>query len=168
MSNYWDLTSHVRGALAEALVAEAVFQLNSDTEIHGPRHPGYDVESPSADLRVDAKVASILTVPLDSGTLINAVEWDAGTKSKLVADSASHLGLAVIDEESTYLRLHEGAASPLEGSVAVGGRVFLVPKDVIIKEARPIWSVRDHRDSKGRFRYLPLRLAEQYEAEMHK
>ncbi len=57
----WDLTQHVRGALAEALVAEAVHLLDQDAVVHKPRHPGYDVESIARDMRVDAKVARLLS-----------------------------------------------------------------------------------------------------------
>lgn len=162
---YWNLKAHVRGALSEALVAEAIHQKFSDAVLHSPRHPEYDVESVSGDLRVDAKVASILEADLDGSGQVSAIEWDAGGRADVLHASATHLGLVALDDELTSLELGAGATTILRGSVEAHGRVFLVPKDLARIESIPIWSVRNGRPSKGRFRYLRLRTVEPYEVE---
>lgn len=162
---YWDLTAHVRGAISEALAAEAVYQRHSDAVLHTPRHRGYDVSSDDGDMRVDAKVASILDVNLDGGSSVTAVEWDAGGRADVLHESATHLGLVVLDSSLTDLRLFGGADVALRGDVVVHGRVFLVPKEVASEEASPIWSTRHDRPSRGRFRYLRLVTIDQYEIE---
>lgn len=164
-AGYWDLTAHVRGALGEALVAEAVHQRHSDAWLHTPRHPGYDVSSKTGDLRVDAKVASIVEANLDGSAMVMAVEWDAGKGSRVLHESATHLGLAVIDGDSTSFKLCDGVGKVLQGNVDVDGRVFLVPANIAHVESKPIWSSRDHRPSLGRFRYLPMDVIESYEVE---
>lgn len=163
---YWDLTAHVRGAISEALVAEAVYQRHPDAILHTPRHPGYDVSSDDAGMRVDAKVASILDVNSDGGSKVAAIEWNAGGRAEVLHDSATHLGLAVLDSSVTAVRLFDGAEIALRGEIAAHGRVFLVPASVAREESSPIWSVRDNRPSKGRFRYLRLRAASEYEVEL--
>lgn len=162
---YWDLTAHFRGAISEALVAEAVYQRHPDAILHSPRHRGYDVSSDEGGVRVDAKVASILDVSIDGDSNVSAIEWDAGGRADVLHDSATHLGLVVLDSSVTAVRLFDGAEIALRGEVAAHGRVFLVPASVAREESRPIWSARHSRPSKGRFRYLRLRDAEQYEVE---
>ncbi len=162
MAEFWNLTDHARGALAEALVAEALYMEDGDTRLHGPRHPSFDVESARTGRRVDAKAATLLDADLDGTGEVTAVEWDGGAPP-LVAEEATHLGLVVLDLERTHLRLGAGSDSVLAGSASVHGRVFLVPKAVIIQHARPIWSKRKGQSSKGRFRYLRLDTVEMYE-----
>lgn len=162
---HWDLTAHVRGALSEALVAEAIYQRHADAVLHTPRHPGYDASSDEGDLRVDAKVASILCVDLDGSGDITAVEWDAGSRDGVLHNSATHLGLVVLDEASTTLKMFDDEDVVLRGEVVAQGRVFLVPGSVAGDQSRPIWSVRNGRPSKGRFRYLSLETIEPYEVE---
>ena len=162
---HWDLTAQVRGAIGEALVAEAVYQRHADTILHSPRHRGYDVSSVEGDVRVDAKVASILHVDLDGGGSVDAVEWDAGGRAEVLHDSATHLGLVVLDSSHTALRLFNGTDVVLRGDVVADGRVFLVPADVAREESSPIWSTRECRPSKGRFRYLRLATVTRYEVE---
>lgn len=162
VAEFWDLTDHTRGALAEALVAEALYMEDADTWLHGPRHPGFDVESARTGRRVDAKAATLLDVDLDGTGEVTAVEWDGGA-SPLVAKEATHLGLVVLDPERTHLLLGAGSDSALSGSVSVHGRVFLVPEAVVTQHARPIWSKRNEQPSKGRFRYLRLDTVETYE-----
>lgn len=162
---HWDLTAHVRGAISEALVAEAVYQRHSDAILHSPRHPGYDVSSYDGGMRVDAKVASILDVNLDGGSDVAAVEWDAGGRSDVLHDSATHLGLVVLDPSVTAVRLFDGADVALRGDVVAHGRVFLVPAEVAREESSPIWSTRNGRPSRGRFRYLRLKTVDQYAVE---
>ncbi len=161
----WDLTAHIRGAISEALVAKAVHQKYSDAVLHSPRHRGFDVSSEEGGLRVDAKVASILEVDLDGIGDVVAVEWDSGSRSDLLHQSATHLGLVVLDEAHTYMKLFDGANTVLQGEGAVHGRVFLVPSVVAREEAVPIWSKRNGRPSKGRFRYLRLEAIARYECE---
>ena len=158
---YWDLTYHVRGALSEALVAEALYQRHPDAILHSPRHPGYDVSSVEGGLRVDAKAASILDV--DGGGRVAAVEWDAGGRADVLHESATHLGVVVLDDSSTTLRLRAGDDVALRGEVVAHGRVFLVPGKIAREESTPIWSVRDARPSRGRFRYLRLHTVQEYE-----
>jgi len=160
---YWDLTAHVRGALGEALVAEAIHQRYPDALLHIPRHPGYDVSTDEGGLRVDAKAASILDVDLDGSGLVAAVEWNAGGRRELLHEEATHLGLVVFDEALTLLKLYEGQGVVLRGDVAAHGRVFVVPKSDAVEMARPIWSTRYRRPSRGRFRYLRLEWIERYE-----
>lgn len=162
---YWDLTDHVRGAISEALVAEAVNQRHSAAILHGPRHKGYDVSNGDGDMRVDAKAASILDVDLDGSGGVAAVEWDAGGRADVLHESATHLGLVVLDSTLTALRLFDGIDVALRGEVVAHGRVFLVPAKVSREESSPIWSKRYDRPSKGRFRYLPLAIADQHEVE---
>lgn len=162
---YWDLTAHVRGAISEALVAEAIYQRHSDAMLHTPRHRGYDVSSADGGLRVDAKVASILDVDLDGTGSVAAVEWDAGGRSDVLHESATHIGLVVLDDSLTTLRLYDGSGVALRGEVVAHGRVFLVPGKVARAESSPTWSGRDGRPSKGRFRYLRLETVKPYEVE---
>lgn len=170
---YWDLTAHARGALAEALLAEALHRAHADTVLHAPRHPGFDVESDfdaasgRGARRVDAKVASILAVAIGDSGPEEAVEWDGGGRDQVIADDATHLGLVVLDEAVTAVRLYSGSqpGAVLQGTVAVEGRVFVVPGEVLKSKASAVWSPRHHRSSKGRFRYLPIAVAEQYEVE---
>ena len=158
----WDLTDHVRSVLAEALVAEALYMEDADTWLQRPRHPDFDVESPKTGRRVDAKAATLLNADLDGTGQVRTVEWDAGGR-RLVAREATHLGLVILDPERTCLRFGVGSDSVLAGSGSVHGRVFLVPKPVVIQHARSIWSSRKARSSKGRFRYLRLDAVEPYE-----
>ncbi|MFB8762723.1 hypothetical protein [Nocardiopsis alba] len=160
---YWDLMAHVRGALSEALVAEAVYQRHSDAVLYAPRHPGYDVSSAEGELRVDAKAASLLDVDLTGTGEVAAVEWDAGSRDAVLHESATHLGLAVLDDSLTTLKLYAGEDVVLRGEVAAQGRVFLVPGPVVRAEACPIWSTRHGRPSRGRFRYIRLETLEPYE-----
>lgn len=162
---HWNLKAHVRGALSEALVAEAVHQRFSDAVLHSPRHPGYDVESVRGDLRVDAKVACILETDLDGSGQVSAIEWDAGGRADVLHPSATHLGLVALDDELTSLNLGDGTTTILRGDVAVHGRVFLVPRNLACEESIPIWSGRNARPSKGRFRYLRLRTVEPHEVD---
>ncbi|QNN81953.1 hypothetical protein H3H54_11845 [Brachybacterium sp. Z12] len=164
-SEHWDLTAHVRGAISEALVAEAVYQRHADAILHSPRHRGYDVSSVEGDVRVDAKVASILQVDLDGGGSVDAVEWDAGGRTEVLHESATHLGLVVLDSSLTALRLFDGGDVVLRGDIVADGRVFLVPAEVAREESSPIWSMRKCRPSKGRFRYLRLGTVDQHEVE---
>lgn len=159
---HWDLTAHVRGAISEALVAEAIYQRHTDTILHSPRHRGYDVSTVDGDMRVDAKVASIVNVELDGSGLVDAIEWDAGQGAEVLHDSASHLGLVVLDSRSA-LKLFDGTGVVLQGDVVVDGRVFLVPADVAREKSSPIWNTRESRPSKGRFRYLRLGTVARYE-----
>lgn len=107
-------------------------------------------------MRVDAKVASLLDVDLDGYGSVAAVEWDAGGRDDVLHESASHLGLVSLDESLTSLRLFDGTDAVLRGDLVAHGRVFLVPKGVARKESSPIWSTRNDRPSKGRFRYIRL------------
>jgi hypothetical protein len=91
VAEFWDLTDHTRGALAEALVAEALYLEDADTWLHSPRHPGFDVESVRTGRRVDAKAATLLDVDLDGTGEVTAVEWDGGA-SPLVAKEATISG----------------------------------------------------------------------------
>lgn len=155
-SLHWDLTAHIRGAFAEALLAESLFTRYSDTELYPPRHPGYDVESKLAGVRADAKASSILSVDLGDG-LEDAVEWDAGGRS--MAESATHLGLVVLETDTTFLHLHAAAGFGLEARGMVSARVFLVPRQVVNKHAAPIWAKTKDRPSKGKYRYIRLSTA---------
>lgn len=162
---YWDLTAHVRGALAEALVAEAIYRRHADVVLHAPRHPGYDVSSEAGGLRVDAKVSVLVEADLDGNGTEPAAEWDAGTRPDVLPESATHLGLVVLDDSLTALRLFEGGEAVLSGEVVAHGRVFLVPGDVARAEAQPVWSTRHGRPSAGRFRYLGLSVIEPFEVD---
>lgn len=158
----WDLSAHVRGALSEALLAEFLYRRYADTILHPPRHPGYDVSSASGGLRVDAKVASILDVDLDGSGASSAVEWDGGSAANELHESATHLGLVVLGETTSF-RLFDGVDAILRGEVRVQGRVFLVPGETVRENARPLWSVQHGRASRGRFRYLRLDLLDPFE-----
>jgi hypothetical protein len=167
VAEFWNLTDHVRGVLAEALVAEALHIEGGDAKLQRPRYPSFDVESTRIGSRVDAKVATILDVDLDGTGAVTAVEWDGGAPP-LIAEEATHLGLVVLDPDGTHLHLGAGSDSVLAGSVSVHGRVFLVPKVVVIQYARPIWATQKGQPSKGRFRYLRLDTVRKYEVEFTK
>ncbi|UZF54628.1 hypothetical protein LH935_18010 [Gordonia polyisoprenivorans] len=160
----WDLTQHVRGALAEALVAEAVHLLDQDAVVHKPRHPGYDVESIARDMRVDAKVARLLDADTDGTGPRACVEWDAGRRGYLVAEGVTHLGFAVLRDD-TSCRLVTSEPGVLQGVTRVSGDVFLVPAHVVDESARPIWAKKYDRPSSGSYRYLRVRVIEQYRVE---
>ncbi len=160
---HWDLTKHVRGALAEALVAEAVYQRHPDAVLHSPRHPGFAVESEAGGLRVDAKAASLAWADTDGMGRVESVEWDAGGKEVLVHEDATHLGLTVLTADKTALKLFTGRDDVLEGAVSVNGRVFIVPRGVVEEHARGLWSAKAGRPGRGRFRYIPLAELEGHE-----
>ena len=131
-------------------------------EIQRPRYPGFEVESATSGRRVDAKAATLLDADLDGSGEVAAIEWDAGGPP-LIAEEATHLGLVVLNLDGTHLLIGAGSDSVLAGSVSVHGRVFLVPKAVVIHHARPIWAKTKGQPSKGRFRYLRFDAVEGHE-----
>lgn len=156
----WVLDDHVRGAFAEALVAEAIYDSSRDAELMRPRHPGYDARSDALDMRTDAEAANLLSVDLGDG-VESCLEWDAGGRP-ILAEAATHPGLVVLATSNLRLRRHRADGFVLDGSVKVSGRVWLVPYEVAIT-ARPIWSSRNNAPSRGKYRYLPEEQVAEFE-----
>jgi hypothetical protein len=159
---HWDVTRHVRGVLAEVLVAEAIHQKDVDAVLHAPRHPGYDVESETLDLRVDAKVASFVDADTDGTGRVPSVEWDAGGRGVMVHESATHLGLTVLASDAS-VKLISGTDDVLEGKISVSGRVFLVPRVVVEEHARALWSASAGSAGRGRYRYISAEVLREHE-----
>lgn len=63
--------------------------------------------------------------------------------------------MVVLDEGATLFKLFAGEVAPLIGTVAVQGRVFLVPATEFEGHVRCV-GPRYGRPSKRRFRYRPL------------
>ncbi len=159
----WWLTDHVRGLIAEVLVAEYCHRTTSapsDTHLMRPRFRGYDVESPDLqgkERNVDAKVADFAFAPINGGEPTELIGWRAGDRH--IDESVTHIALVELDEDTVLKCVDGNRGLRFDGQLS--GSLWLVPRKVA-EQALPLWSRRSGQPGKGAYKYLPKRDVEQY------
>lgn len=159
----WWITDHVRGLIAEILVAEYCYRTTSapgETHLMRPRFRGYDVESPDLAGKtrtVDAKVADLAPGSINGGQRTDLIGWRAGDRH--IDESVTHIGLVELDEETVLRCVDKNGRLSFDGQLS--GLLWLVPR-ATAEQALPLWSKRSDQPGKGAYRYLSRRDVEQY------
>ena len=163
----WHIGDHVRGVSAESLLAEAMWSRpgGEGTQLMRPRHPGFDVMSIDPlglPETADAKAAEESLVDLDGTGKVPVIGWDTG--GRVLSESATHLGLVVLDRVDVRMVVGRGAGWSLGVEGEVEGRIWLVPSEVALG-ARPVWCRKRAEPGAGRWRYFTLEELEPYRVE---
>lgn len=161
MAGYWSFLDHIRGVACELLVAELVEQKYKDAILMPPRNRGYDVQTETGNMRIDAKVSKLVKQHIDESGKQAVYEWSSSKKK--ISDLATHIALVVLDEHKSEAKVTDDDKVLLRGELSLHGRVFIIPREVVLADAKRVWNQGRKEEGTGQYLHLPQHLVEKFE-----